>query len=271
MAKGKIDYEHFFKQAQPVKASVRISPNLAREANGEISAISGNRVRMEILGGDAPKALATQKPGSRLTLSGWSGWGFYCCEAVLVEVVSPKEFDLRLEGAVEEIQRREYFRLDVSVPVVVTIPPQQTIASLSEQWETKKSKTQEQQPPRLYATPRGYRAVTATKEEIPPQDINLSGGGLRLRMPTAVTAGSRVHVDIFLPLAPAKTISAVAEVLRCNEVTLRIEKAPVFISAMKFILIEEQDREAIIAFLFAEQRIQLQSESNRELPTPSIR
>jgi hypothetical protein len=38
---------------------------------------------------------------------------------------------------------------------------------------------------------------------------------------------------------------------------------------MKFLLIEEKDREAIIAFLFAEQRIQLQSESERELPSPT--
>lgn len=271
MAKGKINYEQFFKQGQPVKITVRISPNLVRESTGEITAITENRVRLEILGGEAPKAISSQKPGSRLSLSGWSGWGFYCCDAVLVEVVSPKEFDLRLEGSVEEIQRREYFRLDVSVPVEVTVPPQQTIASLSEQWEKKKTKNQEQPPPRLYATAQGYRAVTATKEEIPPQDVNLSGGGLRLRMPTAVTPGSRIHVDMFLPLAPAKTISVVAEVLRCNEVTLRIEKAPVFITAMKFILIDESDREAIIAYLFAEQRTQLQSESNRELPTPAIR
>ncbi|HOP40594.1 MAG TPA: DUF5634 family protein [Geobacteraceae bacterium] len=271
MAKGKINYEQYFKQGQPIKVNVRISANLVRESNGEISAITENRVRVEILGGEAPKALYSLQPGSRISLSGWSGWGFYCCDAVLVEVVSTKQFDLRLEGNVEEIQRREYFRLDVSVPVVVAVPPQQTIASLSEQWETKKNQNQDQPPPKMYATTSGYVAVTSSREDIPPQEVNLSGGGVRLRLAYAIPLGTRIHVDLYLPLAPPRKISAVAEVLRCNEVTLRIEKTPVFITAVKFILIDEHDREAIIAYLFAEQRIQLQSESNRELPTPSMR
>lgn len=268
MAKKRINYEHYFKQDQQVKVSVRLSTNLLRESNGEITSFSENRARVELLGGDAPKALSSQKPGSRISISGWSGWGFYCCDAILVDIVSPKEFDLRLEGDVEEIQRREYFRLDVSLPVTVTNPPQQTIAALTEQWDKKKNSLQDAPPPEMFATARGYRAITAGKTDIPPQEINLSGGGLRLRMPSALDLGARVHVDIFLPLAPPRIISAVAEVLRCNEVRLRVEKAPIFITALKFILIEEKDRDAIIAYLFSEQRVQLQMESNRELPSP---
>lgn len=268
MAKRKINYELFFKEGQQVKIGVRLSSNLLRESNGEISTFSENRAKVELLG-DAPKAIAALEPGSRVTLSGWSGWGFYCAEAILVAKISPQEFDLRLEGAVEEIQRREYFRLDVSLPVTIATPDQQTIAALSEQWEKKKARNQAAPPPRIFASAKGYRAIDAAKKEYPAEDLNLSGGGLRLRMPSAVSGGTRIHVDIFLPATPPRIISTVAEVLRCNEVTLRIETAPIFIVAMKFILIEEKDREAIIAFLFSEQRLQLQSESVRELPTPS--
>ena len=201
-----------------------------------------------------------------LTLSGWSGWGFYSCEAVILEMVSPKEFDLRLEGDIEEIQRREYFRLDVSMPVKITTTPQQTIASLSEQWEKRIARHHTAPPPKMFASARGHRAVTADQEELPSQEVNLSGGGLRMRMQSAISSGTRIHVDLFLPMAPPRIISTVAEALRCNEITLRVEKAPVFIVAMKFILLEEKDREAIIAFLFSEQRLQLQAESGQELP-----
>jgi len=137
MLKKKINYKLYFKDGQQVKIGVRLSAALLRESNGEITAFSGNRAKVEILGGDVPKALLSLKPGSRVSLSGWSGWGFYCCDATLVTMVSPKEFELSLEGEVEEIQRREYFRLDVSLPVQIDIPTQQTIASLSEQWEKK--------------------------------------------------------------------------------------------------------------------------------------
>jgi len=268
MAKRKINYDLFYKERQQVKFGIRLSSNFLRECNGEISTFSGNRAKVEILG-DVPKAIASLEPGARVTLSGWSGWGFYCAEAILVAIISSKEFDLRLDGAVEEIQRREYFRLDVSLPVTIAIPDQQTIAALSENWEKKKSRNQAAPPLRISATARGYRAIDAAKNEIPAEELNLSGGGLRLRMPSAVSSATRVQVDIFLPATPPRIISTVAEVLRCNEVTLRIGKAPIFIVAMKFILIEEKDREAIIAFLFSEQRRQLQAESVRELPAPT--
>jgi len=269
MSKRKINYEHYFNVGQQVKVGVRLSAGLLRESNGEITALSGNLVRVEILGGDTPKALSSLKPGSRVTMSGWSGWGFYCGNATLVEMVSPKEFALRLEGEVEEIQRREYFRLDVSLPVKVTVPPQQTIASLSEQWEKKIAQQQNALPLKMFSTASGYRAVTSSNEEIFSEDVNLSGGGIRLRMQSALSIGTRIHVDLFLPMNPPRILSTVAEALRCNEVTLRIGKAPVFIVAMKFILLAEKDREAIIAYLFSEQRLQLQTEAGRELPSPS--
>lgn len=266
MAKRKINYELFYKEGQQVKLGVRLSSNLLRECNGEISSFAENRAKVEILGA-APKAIAALEPGARVTLSGWSGWGFYCAEAILTAKISPKEFDLRLEGVVEEIQRREYFRLDVSLPVRVTIPDQQTITALSEQWEKRKSLHQSAPSPRMSATAKGYRAIAAHNEEILPQEVNLSGGGLRMRMQSAVKIGSRIHVDLLLPLNPPRIISTVAETLRSSEVTLRVQQTPLFIVAMKFILIEEKDREAIIAFLFAEQRQQLQTESVRDLPS----
>lgn len=262
MAKKKINYENYYKAGQQVKVGVRLTSTLLRESNGEITAFSGNRAKVEILGGTHPKALAALKPGSRVLLSGWSGWGFYCSEAVVVEIVSPKEFDFRLEGDVEEIQRREYFRLDVSLPLRVTVPDQQTIASLSEQWEKKKTSQQNAPPPRMFASARGYRTITTNNEEILAQDVNLSGGGLRIRMNSATPLGTRVHIDLFLPMPTPRIVSTVAEILRCNEVTLRVDKAPLHIVAMKFILMEEKDREAIISYLFSEQRLQLQAESS---------
>lgn len=267
MAKTKLNYEFYFKDGQQVKVGVRLSATLLRESNGEITAFSENRATIEILGGDAPKALSTLKAGSRVTLSGWSGWGFYCCDATLVKTASPKLFELRLEGQVEEIQRRDYFRLDVSLPVQTAIPTQQTIASLSDQWEEKKTKNQTAPPPRMFPTAKGYRTILAGNEEIFSEDVNLSGGGIRLRMQSEIPIGTRIHVDLFLPMAPPRVISTIAESLRCNEIKLRVEKTPVFIVAMKFILLEENDREAIIAFLFSEQRLQLQAESDQELPT----
>jgi c-di-GMP-binding flagellar brake protein YcgR len=70
-------------------------------------------------------------------------------------------------------------------------------------------------------------------------------------------------VDIFLPLAPARAISAMVEIIRCNELQLSWEKGTSYTTAMKFTGIEEKDREAIISFVFCEQRNQLKADTER--------
>jgi len=262
MAKKKVNYGNYYKIGQPVKVGIQLSGAGSRESNGEITSLQDDRVIIEILG-EMPSVLSGKKGASGFFVSGWSGWGFFRCDAVLDGVVSPKELALRLVGDVEEKQRREYFRLDVFLPVRFEVPPTQSPVALKERWNTSRGMSVNSPPPKMIPSGKAYRVLLPDGGDIPSQAVNLSGGGLRLRMPAAVPLGNRVQVDIFLPIAPPRIISAVAEVLRCNEVTLRLEKNPVFITAMKFIHIDEKDREAIIAFLFAEQRSQLQAEAER--------
>jgi c-di-GMP-binding flagellar brake protein YcgR len=51
----------------------------------------------------------------------------------------------------------------------------------------------------------------------------------------------------------------VVEVVRCNEIRLNWEKGAGFTIAMKFLHIDEKDCEAIISFIFCEQRNKLQA------------
>jgi c-di-GMP-binding flagellar brake protein YcgR len=92
-----------------------------------------------------------------------------------------------------------------------------------------------------------------------PQNVNLSGGGVRFKTLEYIEPLTMVLVDIFLPLAPSLVISTVAEVVRCNEVQLTWEKGTKYNTAMKFVKIDEKDRETIISFIFGEQRNQLQA------------
>jgi len=264
MAKQKVNYGQFYKVGQAVKVGVQLSNSVKREINGEVLSLEGDRVTVEILGGEMSSAFSGKKSGAGYSLSGWSGWGFFCCDAILDTVVSSKEIELRLTGSVEEKQRREYFRLDVSLPVRIEVPATQSPGAIKEQWHAFRAGALKAPPPEMFPSGKGYRAVLPGGIDIPAQPVNLSGGGLRLRRSSSIPAGDMVHVHLYLPLAPSRVINIVAEVLRCNEITLRLEKDPVMILAMKFVHIDEKDREAIISFLFSEQRIQLQSEAERE-------
>lgn len=265
MAKRNIAYENYYHVGQEVKVGVRLSATLLRESNGEITQIENNLVTVEILGGNLPSGLASGKADSRILLSGWSGWGFYCCEALLDGSDSRKQISLRLIGGVEEKQRREYFRLDVKIPIVLDVPDIQHAGSVKESWFTAVVRNRKSPPPDIFPSEKGYRAVTRDRCDLPPEPVNLSGGGMRVRTRSGIRIGSLANVDLYLPLAVPRIVSVVAEVLRCNELTLRIEKDPVFIVAMKFIHIDEKDREAIISYIFTEQRNQLKSEAERDI------
>jgi hypothetical protein len=266
MAKQKIAYEHYYKVGQQVKVGVRLSGKLLRESNGEITSIADNHVKVEILGGGLPAGLSPGKPDSRVLLSGWSGWGFHCCDALIEGIGSRNELSLRLVGGVEEKQRREYFRLDVMIPFSLDVPDIQHAGTVKERWNASLIRNRNAPPPDVFPSGKGYRAVTRDRQDLAPEAVNLSGGGMKVRVQSSIRIGNLVHVDLYFPLTPPRVVSAVAEVLRCNEVTLRIEKEPVFIVAMKFIHIDEKDREAVISFIFSEQRNQLKSETERELP-----
>jgi hypothetical protein len=268
MTKKKIEYAQYFKKGQQVKLAIKSSGTMSREINGEVWEVAGNTARIEILGEGIPQALSAKKQGTQLSLAGWSGWGFYQTDIIIEQIVSAKEIAVSFVGGIEEKQRREYFRLDVSLPVRTDRPEVQSPAGIREQWTAARKKSLSGPPPRMVPAGRGHKVVLPGGHDIQPQNINLSGGGLRLRIPAAIDVGNLIHVELYLPLAPPRIISSVAEVLRCNELTLRMEKESVFIAAVKFTHIDEQDREAIIAYLFAEQRVQLKAEAERELPSP---
>jgi ribosome maturation factor RimP len=265
MAKQKIAYEHYYKVGQQVKVGIRLSGKLLRESNGEITSVDGNYVTVEVLGGGLPTRSSEGKSDSRVLLSGWSGWGFYCCEAILEESGDRKDLLLTLVGAVEEKQRREYFRLDAMIPFVFDGPDTQQAGAAKERWNASLVRNMKSPPPKMFPSGKGYRAVTHDGKDLPPDAVNLSGGGMKVRTHSGIRIGNLVNVDLYLPLPSPRIVSTVAEVLRCNEVTLRIEKEPVFIVALKFIHIDEKDREAVISYIFTEQRNQLKTETEREL------
>jgi hypothetical protein len=270
MFRKKPPYATFFKAGQQVKFSLHYSETKYRELSGELISVQDDRCRVELLGEGIATDYADKGPVAKVVFSGWSGWGFFRCDAILEGIFSEKEIGLRLVGPVEEKQRREYFRLDVVISVLFSVPDAQHMSALEAQWQENKLFYRNSPPPEMIFTGRGYRVITAGGDDITPQNVNLSGGGLKIRRSAFIPPGTKVNANLFLPVAPARTICTVAEILRCNEITLRLDKDPSFITAMKFLFIDETDREAIIAYIFAEQRNMLKAEIERSTPSTRI-
>lgn len=248
------DYTYHFKEQQQTKVSAKLADHGSLDLSGMIRFIEGDRLTLELIGFEPVEKLILE-PGTDLSITSWNGSSLCRCSGVLLQKIYSRRVFLRLTGEVIEKQAREYFRLDVSIPLSYTIPDKQLIPDLQEKWAATREGIQELAAPVLVECSDGFKLVMWNGQgEIEPLRVNLSGGGLRFKTTEFVNPESLIPVNLFLPLIPSRVIHVMAESLRCTEIMLGRGKMNNYITAMRFHSINEKDRETIIAYIFAEQR-----------------
>ena len=254
MAETAHEYKKYFTNVQQVKVGIKLTDNKFLEVGGLVRFIEGDRLTLELLGTEPVEETAVA-PGADVFITAWTGWSMFRCSAVLTQKIYSRRIFLRLTGPVIEKQTREYFRLDVSIPLCFVIPEKQLLTDIHEEWTTTRKLLSGLPCPVLQPCPDGFKLVRWNDQGVVmPQMVNLSGGGMRFKTPENVKPGTLVAINLFLPLVPPRVIHAVAETLRCNEIMLGREQGKNYITAMRFHFITDNDRETIIAFIFAEQR-----------------
>ncbi len=138
--------------------------------------------------------------------------------AEVVRVVSDTKLQLRALDNYSQDQKRAYFRVDAALSVSYW-----PIADEDED-------------------------TTAQSVQTP---VNVSGGGIRIPVKDEMRAGSKVGLEIILDAPVPRIIECVALVVRCFSL------GGVMQLALRFVDIEEEDQDAIVAYCFAEQRKQL--------------
>ncbi len=94
-------------------------------------------------------------------------------------------------------------------------------------------------------------------------EVNLSGGGLRLTLPHQLSPGAKIGLEITLPIFPPIPLFTIAEVIRVAPSETAKESSTLFETALKFIEIDEDDREMIIRYVFKRQRHTLRNRTPR--------
>ncbi len=245
-------YEKYFQVDQQVKVTLHLADNLSHDQQASIKAISGDELSLDFFGTGIPMQF-TLVPGSRVALFSNETWALCRCEGVVLQQRSARELQLKMVGNVEVQQRRDYFRHEVHIPLIYSVPEQQELV-MEKEWQRLRKQLAEQTP-LLVPCENGYKAVKWEGNlELLPQRVNLSGGGIRYKLREELASGTMVLLQLFLPLAPSRVICAVATVLRSTEIVLSFDKYTYYTTAMKFTHLDGKDREAIIAYLFNEQR-----------------
>lgn len=253
------EYSRYFTEGGQTKIRIRMTDSQDLDLSALVCFIKKDRLTLDLVGSDAVEDMPLE-PGGEVAITLWTGWSLCRCNAVLIRKMYGRRVFLQLIGPVDEQQTREFFRLDVSIPLSYTIPRKQILSTMHEEWLASRELLNELPAPLLAACPEGFKVVRWNGQgEIAHRTVNLSGGGLTIKTSEYVTPQSLVVIDLFLPLAPPRIVHIVAETLRCNEIVLSREKGCSYLTAICFHFISEKDRESIIAFIFAEQRRMLNS------------
>jgi hypothetical protein len=254
MASAASEYAQYFKEDNQVKAGIKQADGKLLDISGLVRFIENDRLTLEVVGNDLPGRVDADE-GATVYLTFWTGWSLCRCNAVLAQKIYGRRVFLQLTGQVIEKQTRDFFRLDVAIPLKYEIPETQHHSEIEQLWVSVREELTELPAPIFAPSADGFKVVRWNGSgEIPPCQVNLSGGGMRFRTREYLEPHTLVMVNMFLPLNQPRVLPVVAEVLRCSEIVLGREKGQSYITACRYHFINEKDREGIIAFIFAEQR-----------------
>ncbi len=87
--------------------------------------------------------------------------------------------------------------------------------------------------------------------------VNISGAGIKFASHEPLSEGERVELRVALPLAPYSRISTLCEVVRAEPLAEREGKE--WLIALKFLVVNDFDRDVLVNYVFAKEREKLRS------------
>jgi len=255
------DFESYFHVNASVLLGINLPSNEFCEASATISAIAGDILHLKMVPDTIP-ALLPAEAGAHMIVKTSDAWCICRSECELVTPPVEMNIQVRLKGPLNIQQRREYFREDVLLPVLWSIPADQQLAVVRSEWEGGRLQARSDMQPVMVPCRQGFKVIHWRKRlSIKPIRINLSGSGVSIPTEQSLVPGTLVNLHLFLPLNPPRVIMAVGVVIRSFEVHKSNGKS-FQMTALHFEFLEERDRETIISYLFMEQRSLLRQKAD---------
>lgn len=202
--------------------------------------------------------------GQILELRGGQDGSGYSCRAIIVTEGDEREILLRLIGEIITDELREFYRIDAFLPIKYYIPNEQHLEILKDEWEARRWKRQEKELERKLQ--RWDGAIIGTSANLPqerhqeapveedtdeawdtiiPLAANISGGGIRVITHQHYEIGTILLLEMLVP-GPRRIVDSVVRVVFATRNYAAGKDQEYYNTAMKYIYIDERDRDAII-------------------------
>lgn len=247
------EFSVYLRPQHQVRVGLHLPDGTVADLNAVVVSMDEMLLHLETFGSNTYQ-LGQIPPGAPVIILSSENWAFCRCQGELEAAVG-RNFTVRLQGSPEIQQRREYFRMDVVIPVVYSPPENQQLSSVEGIWKARRMMCEFMDPPKYMPSQGSFKVLGWNNgPDLEPCRINLSGGGLRIKTLESFTPGTYLDMNIFLGMPSVKVIDAVVSVIRSKEIRLTLDNRPAYTTAMKFIFLAERDRERIITYVFTQQR-----------------
>lgn len=201
--------------------------------------------------------------GQIIELKGGNTETGYSCRGIVVSEGEASNLLVRLTGEVVTDELREFYRIDVFLPIKYYVSPEQRPKELEKEWKARREqrlaeemlRKQKQWESRL-ATINAELPHERHQEQpddgadsswdtIIPLAANISGGGMRIIAHQEVEIGQYLLLEILVP-SLRRIVDAVGRVVFISRNHAASTDRDSYNIALKFVFIDERDRDAIV-------------------------
>jgi len=204
--------------------------------------------------------------GQILELRGGKDDSAYSCRAIIVNEGRARTILLRLIGEIVTDELREFYRIDAFLPIKYYVSREQNPETLKKEWQARRFKRLDDE--LLRKQLRWESSLVSAGAELPPERLqeqaaveaedpdrswdtivplaaSISGGGMRIVAHQSFEEGEYVPLEIMVP-DPRRIVEAIGRVVFCNRNNAVNGDRESHNVALKFVFIDERDRDAIV-------------------------
>lgn len=190
-----------------------------------------------------PEAAVLETGTDFYVRTGKNGRG-YRCRAILLRCESLSRMLMRLTGEVLSFNQREYFRIDVFIPLFYCLHSD--------------NERDGERPKNLFTGDLEYEkpaGIYSTPEKLLPVVANLSGAGVRINIPDRFEIDELLDLTLYLPSSDGRTMTLAGQVVHVMQLGRPGDTHPLYSTALRFVSVDDSERETLLKFI---QKVQLE-------------
>lgn len=202
--------------------------------------------------------------GQIIELKGGNDETGYSCRGIVVSEGEASSLLVRLTGEVVTDELREFYRIDVFLPIKYYVSTEQNPKELEKEWKARREQRLDEE--MLRKQKRWESRLATANAELPherhqestgqgedsawdtiiPLAANISGGGLRIVAHQEFEIGQYLLLEILVPSSPRRIVDAIGRVVFINRNYAASTDRDSYNVALKFVFVDERDRDALL-------------------------